>query len=127
MEGSDGLTSVLFPGNKTHQPLFLAIFSENKRVTGQVFATLAPVAEQHGISHRTLETVRATMRRLGISDHVSRFTNGMTIDCRRERDEHRGRPEPGKRRTTAKFRPDCISFNTTAAANFLYEANLFSP
>ena len=34
---------------------------------------LAPLAEQHGISKRTLERVRAKLRRLGLIDHVSRF------------------------------------------------------
>ena len=34
---------------------------------------LEAVAREHGISRRTLQRVRAKMRRLGLIDHVSRF------------------------------------------------------
>ena len=34
---------------------------------------LAIPAEKHGVSRRTLERVRAKMRRMGLIDHVSRF------------------------------------------------------
>jgi len=34
---------------------------------------LAKIAEQHAVSKRTLERVRAKMRRMGLIDHVSRF------------------------------------------------------
>jgi hypothetical protein len=74
MEGLDDLARVLFPGNKTHQRLFLAIFVEIKWAPGQFLPNLTPVARQQQISERTLETVRAKMRRFGIIDHVSRFS-----------------------------------------------------
>jgi hypothetical protein len=73
MEGLDDLARVLIPGNKNQQRVFLAIFMELKWAHGQFLPTLEPIAEQHNISRRTLETVRAKMRRLGIIDHVSRF------------------------------------------------------
>jgi len=73
MEGLDDLARTLFSGNKTQQRVFLAIFVELKWAPEQFLPVLEPIADKHGISHRTLETVRAKMRRLGIIDHVSRF------------------------------------------------------
>jgi hypothetical protein len=73
MEGLDELARVLIPGNKNQQRIFLAIFVELKWATDQFLPALEPIADQHNISRRTLETVRAKMRRLGIIDHVSRF------------------------------------------------------
>ncbi len=73
MEGLDDLARVLFPGNRNQQRVFLAIFVELKWAPGQFVSALESVADRHGISRRTLETVRAKMRRLGIIEHVSRF------------------------------------------------------
>jgi len=73
MEGLDDLARALFPNNKTQQRVFLAVFVDLKWAPQQFLPTLEPVADKHGISHRTLETVRAKMRRLGVIDHVSRF------------------------------------------------------
>ena len=36
---------------------------------------LAIPAEKHGVSRRTLERVRAKLRRLGVIEHVSRFNS----------------------------------------------------
>ncbi|MCX5759747.1 MAG: hypothetical protein NTU83_14835, partial [Candidatus Hydrogenedentes bacterium] len=69
----DDLARVLFPGNKNQQRAFLAIFVELKWAPGQFLPTLEPIAQKHEISSRTLETVRAKMRRFGLIDHVSRF------------------------------------------------------
>ncbi|NUM53487.1 MAG: hypothetical protein HUU46_07575 [Candidatus Hydrogenedentes bacterium] len=69
----DELAAVLFPGNKSHQKTFLAIFVELKWSDGQFLRALEPVGIKHGITPRTMETVRAKMRRLGFIDHVSRF------------------------------------------------------
>lgn len=73
IEGLDELAKALFPGNKNHQRTFIAIFVELKWSDGQFLSALEPIADKHNISHRTLETVRAKMRRLGLIDHVSRF------------------------------------------------------
>ena len=72
-EDLDELAKVLFPGNRNHQRCFLAIFVELKWAPDQFLPTLEPIAEKQNISGRTLETVRAKMRRLGLIDHVSRF------------------------------------------------------
>ena len=73
IDGLDEFAAVLFPGNKRHQRVFLAVFVEIKWAEGQFLEALEPVADKYGISHRSLETVRAKMRRLGLIDHVSRF------------------------------------------------------
>jgi hypothetical protein len=69
----DELARALFPGNRNHQRIFLAVFVELKWADGQFLPALEPVAEKHGLSRRSLETVRSKMRRLGLIDHVSRF------------------------------------------------------
>ena len=69
----DELARVLFPGSRNHQRIFLAVFVELKWADGQFLASLESIADKHGFSRRSLETVRAKMRRLGIVDHVSRF------------------------------------------------------
>jgi len=69
----DELAAVLFPGNKNHQKTFLVVFVELKWSPDQFLPAIEPIADKHGISRRTLETVRAKMRRLGLIDHVSRF------------------------------------------------------
>ena len=69
----DELAALLFPSNKNHQKTFLAIFVELKWAQDQFLPVLEPIAAKQNISRRTLETVRAKMRRLGLIDHVSRF------------------------------------------------------
>ena len=73
MQSLDELAKVLCTGNRNHQRLFIAIFVELKWAKDQFLPSLEPVADHYGISRRTLETVRAKMRRLGVIDHVSRF------------------------------------------------------
>ena len=73
IEGLDEFAKLLFPGNKAHQRVFLAIFIELKYAPGQFIPVLRPVCEKYGLSARMLETVRSKMRRMGIIDHVSRF------------------------------------------------------
>ena len=72
-QGLDEFAILLFPGNRTHQRVFLAIYVELKWADDQFLPSLGPVTDKYGLSRRVLETVRAKMRRLGIIDHVSRF------------------------------------------------------
>ena len=73
IQGLDELAGVLFPGNKNHQHVFLAIFIELKYAAGQFLPNLTPLCDTYGFSPRMLETVRSKMRRMGLIDHVSRF------------------------------------------------------
>ena len=74
IEGLDELAQVFFPGNKLHQRIFLAVFVELKYAEGEFLPSLSPLAKEYDFSERTLETVRAKLRRMGLIDHVSRFS-----------------------------------------------------
>lgn len=69
----DEFARVLFPGNKNHQKVFLAVFVELKYAEGGMLPKLDSICEDYGVSVRVLEIVRAKMRRMGLIDHVSRF------------------------------------------------------
>lgn len=73
IEALHELAEILFPGNRNHQRIFLAIFVELKWADNQFLSTLEPVADKYNLRRRSLETVRAKMRRLGLITHVSRF------------------------------------------------------
>jgi len=73
IESLDELTILLFPNNKNHQKLFLAIYIELKYAEYQFLSSFDWIADDYKLSKRVLETVRAKMRRLGLIDHVSRF------------------------------------------------------
>lgn len=73
LKGLDELAWVLFPGNRNHQRIFLAIFIELKYASDQFLPSFLPLRDQYAFSPRMLETVRSKMRRMGIIDHVCRF------------------------------------------------------
>ncbi|MBA7657539.1 hypothetical protein ES703_65478 [subsurface metagenome] len=68
------LSELLFPGNRNQQHAFLVIWISLKWADDCIVPNLAIPAEKHGVSRRTLERVRAKMRRMGLIDHVSRFS-----------------------------------------------------
>jgi hypothetical protein len=67
------LAELLFPGNRNQQHAFLVVWFSLKWDRQNLVPSLARHAQRHGISKRTLERVRAKLRRLGLIDHVSRF------------------------------------------------------
>jgi hypothetical protein len=67
------LAEMLFPGNRNQQHAFLAIWITLKWADRHMVPNLGSVGREHGISRRTMERVRAKMRRMGLIDHVSRF------------------------------------------------------
>lgn len=73
LQGLDELAKILFPGNKNHQRVFLAIFIELKFAPREFLPKLLPLCDSYHFTARMLETVRSKMRRMGIIDHVSRF------------------------------------------------------
>ena len=73
IQGLDELVQLLFPGNRNHQKVFLAIFIKLKYAPQEFIPYLTPLCDKYGFSPRMLETVRSKMRRMGIIDHVSRF------------------------------------------------------
>jgi hypothetical protein len=68
------LAELLFLGNRNHQHAFLAVWISLKWSDHHMVPNLGEVARQHSVSRRTLERVRAKMRRMGLIDHVSRFS-----------------------------------------------------
>jgi len=68
------LAEMLFPGNRNQQHAFLVIWVTLKWAKGKGVSDLAETVERHGVSRRTLERTRAKMKRLGIIEHLSRFS-----------------------------------------------------
>ena len=73
INGLDDMVKLLFPHNKNHQELFLAMFFELKYAPDQFLESFTFLCRQYDFSKRVLEKVRAKCRRMGIFDHVSRF------------------------------------------------------
>ena len=71
----DELARLLFPGNKNHQNIFLAIFLELKYAEDSYLPKLTFITQKYDISRRSMQRVRSKARKLGIIDHVSRFNN----------------------------------------------------
>jgi len=67
------LAEILFPGNRNQQHAFLVIWISLKWADHRMVPNLGEAVRRHGVSKRTLERVRAKMRRMGLIDHVSRF------------------------------------------------------
>jgi len=70
----DEFAAIFFPRNREHQKIFLAIFIEIKYAKEGFVPYLLPLCDKYRFSPRMLETVRSKMRRLGLIDHVSRFS-----------------------------------------------------
>jgi len=73
IQGLDELAAMLFPGNRNHQKVFLAIFVEIKYSKELFIPYLQPLCDKYGFSPRTLETVRSKAVRLGLIEHISRL------------------------------------------------------
>jgi hypothetical protein len=78
IESLDEFSKLLFPSNKNHQKLFLAIFVELKYADNQTLKSLEWMADKYGLTGRVLEIVRAKMRRLGLIDHISKFNKRLS-------------------------------------------------
>ena len=74
IQGLDELAALLFPGSRDQQKIFLAIFIELKYSKDQFLPSLRPLCDKYGFTTRSLETVRSKARRLGVIEHISRFS-----------------------------------------------------
>jgi len=75
MNDLSDLAELLFPNNRNQQHAFLVIWLALKWSRQRMVPNLGEIAEQQGVTRRTLERVRAKMRRMGLIDHVSRFSS----------------------------------------------------
>ena len=73
IQGLDELAIILFPGNRKHQKVFVAIFVEIKYSRELFIPYLQPLCDKYGFSPRILETVRSKAVRLGLIEHISRL------------------------------------------------------
>ena len=71
IQGLDELAATLFPGNRNHQQVFLAIFVEIKYSKELFVPYLQPLCDKYGFSPRMLEAVRSKAVRLGLIKHIS--------------------------------------------------------
>jgi len=67
------LAEMFFPGNRNQQYAFLVIWTRLKWHTDGIVPNLGQFVTAQGVSRRTLERVRAKMRRMGLLEHISRF------------------------------------------------------
>jgi len=74
LNGLDELAKLLFPHNKKYQKTFLAIFIEIKYAPDQIIPDFKRIPTKFNISYRILEKVRAKARKMGLIDHISRFS-----------------------------------------------------
>ena len=70
----DEFAALLFPGSRDQQKVFLAIFIDLKYSRDQFMPSLRPLCDKYDFTPRILETVRSKMRRMGMIDHVSKFS-----------------------------------------------------
>ena len=84
------LAELLFPGNRNQQHAFLVVWTTLKW-RHDIVPNLTDAAREQDVTRRTLERVRAKLRRLGVIEHVSRFSSkhgyreGWMLSARLER------------------------------------------
>ena len=69
----DDLARMFFPDNKNHRRAFLAVWLEIKYGENQFLPSRFDLTHSYRVSSRTLEIVRAKMKRLGLIKRVSHF------------------------------------------------------
>ena len=74
LRGLDDLARIVFPDNRRHRRVFVAIWIELKYAEDQFLPSFSALPERYGFSDRLLEIVRAKMRRLGLLHRVSHFS-----------------------------------------------------
>ena len=74
MSGLDELAGILFPDNRAHRRIFVAVWLKLKYAEDQFVHCLDHLCREHGFSERQLEIVRAKMRKMGLLKRVSHFS-----------------------------------------------------
>jgi len=122
LAGLDDLAQVLFPANRLHRRVFIAVWADLKYAPEQFVPSFSDLCARHGFSERVLEIVRARMKRLGILERVSHFSprygnrSGWTFSERFERslaklaDALRAARRPSGRPTDQRKDRDAIAY-----------------
>ena len=74
ISGLDDLARIFCPNNRNHQRAFLAIWLGIKYAEEQFLASSTDLRARYGVSSRTIEIVRAKMKKLGLIQRVSHFS-----------------------------------------------------
>lgn len=74
ISGLDGLARIFCPDNRNHQRAFFALWLGIKYAEGQFLTSSTDLAAKYRVSSRTIEIVRAKMKRLGLIQRVSHFS-----------------------------------------------------
>ncbi|MBT3379335.1 MAG: hypothetical protein HN742_37410 [Lentisphaerae bacterium] len=73
ISGLDDLARIFFPDNRNHRRAFIAIWVETKYAERQFLPDMKGIESEYGLSRRTIENVRAKMKKLGLIKRISHF------------------------------------------------------
>ena len=69
----DDLARIFFPDNRNHRRAFVAVWVEIKYAEHQFLPDMVPLETRYELSRRTVETVRAKLKKLGLIKRISHF------------------------------------------------------
>ena len=73
ISGLDDLARIFFPDNPNHQRAFVAIWLEIKYADNQFLESTTDLTSRYELSARTLEIVRAKLKKLGLIKRICHF------------------------------------------------------
>ena len=74
ISGLDDLARVIFPDNKTHRQVFVAIWVELKYAEDRFLPSFSQLTARYDFSERVLEIARAKLKKMGVLKRVSHFS-----------------------------------------------------
>lgn len=69
----DDLARIFFPDNLNHRKAFVAIWLEIKYADNQFLPSCRDIYKVYGLTSRTLEIVRAKLKKMGVIKRISHF------------------------------------------------------
>ena len=73
VSGLDDLARIFFPDNQNHRKAFVALWIEIKYANGQFLPSRRNIDGVYGLTTRTVEIVRAKLKKMGIIKRISHF------------------------------------------------------